>query len=423
MINFKFKSAEYYAINPSSDPQVLPAGSVLFYANSSTNFTTNFSSYKNLWKIEASNPQIIKAVDIQYAGMRYNTDVPRYVYFTTVTSGSHGSGASNNYVQRFTNDTSTFYANTNSGAHAHSVQMQAPFPKSIQITTYTSYIETNIIPKDTIIFTNNPTNDHNALPANYNASCLVSATGDTYSQVYNIPSPYWTPGQLFNRGSYTGTYDLNNSVSYSDGRGQTGRIMSSAGTHTHENTSATNGSYVLNASYPYFWTDFPPNFSAVGSHTHPSTIAYTIKLKKTRLKAYITNKNTTVSNGIIIGYKGNSNLPPNWYFCNGQIVGNYTTPNLINQYIETTNTTHNEVIEVDNTLNCNVKFSVTASTTNYHKHNLGQTDIMVSNSTKVNSLVNYHSNYDWQHNHDGWVDIDYEPAYYGVAFIIYLINT
>jgi hypothetical protein len=188
---------------------------------------------------------------------------------------------------------------------------------------------------------------------------------------------------------------------------------------------ATTGSFVTNTNYPYSWSD-KPAVPSTGNHGHSSSIAYTIQLKKTRLKAYITNKNAPVSNGIIIGYKGGVNLPPNWYFCNGQVVGSYTTPNLIERYIETTNTTHNQVIEVNNNLNCNVKFS---SINNFngiagvhsHWNTSGTGFVQVSSVAKAS--INYHAEYLWSHNHDGSVDIDFEPAYYGLAFIIYLINT
>lgn len=425
MLNFKLSSSELYAKNPSSDPTVIPAGSVLFYANTDLQWDVyvvgptvgSLPNYKKSWTREFAYPQIIKAVDINYAGIRYNPSYPNYVYFTTVSSGAH-NGTYTLDTARFNSGTTTYLSNASgAGVHAHAVQLESPYPKSIQITTYVSNIETSTIPKDTILFTNTPTSDYNLVTGTYiNDACLVAGANSWYVD-YN-----WKPGQAYGKGSYTGTYDLNNSVTYFDGRGQTGRTITNAGTHTHQSSSATTGSIVTNTNYPYSWLDRPAVPSA-GSHNHTpnAQVAYSIRLKKTKLKAYITNKNTPVSNGIIIGYKGGNILPPNWYFCNGQVVGSYTTPNLIDRYIETTTTTHNQVIEVTNNLNCNVKFSSTTYNPHSHWNPSGTSFVQVSSVAKAS--INYHADYDWAHNHDGSVDIDFEPSYYGLAFIIYLINT
>jgi hypothetical protein len=105
----------------------------------------------------------------------------------------------------------------------------------------------------------------------------------------------------------------------------------------HDHNPAT-GSFGL--SSPTNGTEYslPYDNSTTGyepSHSHTGSVTVTQTKKYKKLRTYVvTQSGASISNGMIFAFNNTSiNLAPNWYCCNGQIIGGYTTPNLVDRYI------------------------------------------------------------------------------------------
>jgi hypothetical protein len=196
----------------------------------------------------------------------------------------------------------------------------------------------------------------------------------------------------------------------------------SGGSHNHAEVSPyyTRGSTSLNTStYDQLIDWIATRFS--GSHSHPGGPRFdlTLELNRSKLKTYISNKNTGLLYGMIIGYNRNAAPSPPFYICDGSTIsstskGSYTTPSLTNKYLQCTRNT--SIIPTTSSSNiCRYVMNVISDNV-FHGHNVAQY------KTKYNftTAMQHGDGEQWAHTHFASGSASYEPSYYGLSFMIYL---
>lgn len=409
MFGFQSLGTSFSLSNPNLSGATLPVNAVIFLANN------DFSNYENKSKwnfIDMSQsdgtPSIIKSVVSNLVNTKQSIQKDVSSTTTTGIAGGHslpdGATSAYQFSQPVNNNrvpyNQDYYSYAN-GDHSHSVTtpssaINLAYPKSIVVGSYKLNQSTTEIPKNTIIFTNNPTDDY-TLVTNANNCFLISGSASWLS------SNFTSNSGIYGSNSYSTSSAILTTVSTS-------------GAHYHGNGAKGNGySAVSTASYSFY------SYQSAGNHSHgvsQTSLSASIQLKRTILRVYKANKNTGITYGMIIGYSDSNteNLPFGWYLCNGQTVGSYKTPDLSNRYIQLSASQHN----VNNATSFDFNrydYTYTLSTaSNYHDHSYsGAASIRYDNRYNANHIGGPVS-----HNHSGTGNMNYEPSYYGISFIIYL---
>jgi hypothetical protein len=399
MLNFKLRDIDLSLATTKE----LPLGSVIFVANNDLNNYANKSNWSLIDMSQSDgSPSLIKIVDPSSIGKIKYTTVSDSI--TTNSNGDHvgpSTGLYRSWLYYSGVDTTRPFITKTTGAHNHSVSnlsnyLSNNYPLSIVVGAYKSNQITNVIPKNTIIFTDSPNSDLDLIDTSKINCFMISGNSNwlsTYSQSNN---------GLFGSNNYSSTSSL---------------VMGSSGDHEHSNYGNYNGfSNISN-----YTNNGQENLTA-GSHTHVlQNFSASIELKRTLLKTYKTNKDTFVFQKMIIGYANTDVLSlasTGWYVCNGQTVGAYTTPNLTNRYPQLNTTFHNVSNPVGSDFN-QYKITSSMANANSHTHKGATTSRSYTDGTYIAQHDDYNS-WTWAHSHTLNNNLNYEPSYYGLSFIIYL---
>jgi hypothetical protein len=373
---------------------------------------SNFSFIDMSDKTSDNGPTVISGSMLTDTTMR--TYVPNLIYSTETlsTSGSHsgstiGSNADDFKRPSFSDNKTTLpniytYTST-SGGHSHSIPSIAfvtknIYPKSLVVASYKLTTNNLEVPKNAIVFTTYSNEDYDLIESSKDGCCLISGNS------------VWVAQKSI---ANNGIYGKNSYVSNELGSGTT----SNSGDHNH--TSGTTNRNFTNATYTNKgYQKGDTTSSIVGRHSHLLTYTADITINRTTLKTYKANKNTGIFYGMIIGYhltSGYASLPSGWYYCNGQTVNGFVTPNLATKIFEISRTSHLQDI-VPSFDGITINFSTSTDSYPSHNHITG-TDIANFNNYAPTS---YHGPATWTHTHSYTGYYGWRPSSSSLAFIIYL---
>ena len=364
-------------------------------------FTINSVSDSN-WVVSSVNNNLIKArnSNFSYANTS-NTNGSASVSFTTVTNAAHDPTKLGTYATPFVQSTFVSRNSTiaySSGSHNHAfsntVSSSSFFPSHIKTLLYTrnnSSPSSFSLPVGTIVFSANITNNYGITPTSSydnlylyatNSTSLAGTTGG--STTFNL-SGTSTSGGDHNHGPPSGGTDAPPWNGYMQATGQKQDITSKA-------------------------------------HTHTLSISFTQNKKYVKLRTYVVQQqNVYISYGMIFGFN-TSNVPADWYCCNGQTVNGYTTPNLVDRYVMCGNSdisSHNVNPVISNDIN-NISFLNITLDNNTWSHTHGTSGAYQSISTQNEN--DYHGTASVSHTHSVLLgqSFSYEPDHYNLIYYVYL---
>lgn len=421
MLNFKVRESSaildfYSPILPNSTA-TLPLNSVLFFANNdmdSYSNKSNFSFIDMSDKTVDKGPTVIRGSALTDTTMQ--TYVPSTIYSTETlsTSGAHngstlGSNSDDFKRPSFSNE-NTSYPDVNvytatAGDHSHSISSiglvnKYIYPKSLVVASY-KLISNNLeVPKNAIVFTTYLNEDYDLIESSKDGCSLISG-----NSVWVATNSIANNG-IYGKNSYT-TPELGLA------------ITSTSGQHNHISTTTKRN--FTNASYgTKVYNSGDTTSSITGRHNHVLEYTADVTINRTTLKAYKANKNTGIFYGMIIGYhltSGYVSLPSGWYYCNGQTVNGFVTPNLASKIFEISRTSHLQDI-VPSYNGVTINFSTSTNYTD-HTHSTGFTTANFDKYLTTPS-VPYHGTATWTHSHSYTGYYSWRPSSSSLAFIIYL---
>jgi hypothetical protein len=157
------------------------------------------------------------------------------------------------------------------------------------------------------------------------------------------------------------------------------------------------------------------------SHTHQGLVTLTVNRKTVSLRTYtVDNSGVYITRGMIFGFN-TTNIPPDWYICDGSVVNGYTTPRIDNRYLIFGNaflSSHDKILGDNNYIN------VTASLNNIswnHRH--GQSGKYQSLTSRSGKFFHDDSYDITSHNHvfgGGDQSTYYENDRFELLYCIYL---
>jgi hypothetical protein len=420
MLNFKLReyqaAFDFYSPVLSNSVATLPLNSVLFFAN---NDMDSYSSKSNFSFIDMSDKTLDKAPTVIRGSALTDTTMQTYVpnpinsTETLSTSGSHtgttiGSTA-NDFRRPSFSDNKTTLPNINvynatAGEHSHSIQSVSLvnkyiYPKSLVVASYKLTSNNLEVPKNAIIFTTYSNEDYDLIESSKDGCCLISGN-----------SVWVATNSIANNGIYGKNSYVSNELGSA--------ITSNSGDHNH--ISGTTDRNFTNTTYSTkVYENGDSTISIVGRHNHQMTYTADITINRTTLKTYKANKNTGIFYGMIIGYhltSGYASLPSGWYYCNGQTVNGFVTPNLASKIFEISRTSHLQDI-VPSFNGITINFST--STTSYPSHS-HVTQTTTANFNNYVTTRPHHGPATWTHTHSYTGYYGWRPSSSSLAFIIYL---
>ena len=405
MFGFKARSISQYIADPIASGVTIPIDSVIFYRGDMTNYAGNANwSFINVSQ-SGGLPSYVRGItDVTKAGLLYSKSISDSI--TLKSSGLHGDvgvGYLQPYKQTGTNGNIYSALNGESGNHSHTITGLSG----------SSYVGGAFFPGAVVGFYRcvSPTKE---LPAN-TLVLAKSLQNDDFSSIQNT----LFDGVSFLSGSSTWVSTNLNLEVYGSDRKYFSKATSTSGSHKHEQLNQYGDLYSSNPTRT-------PNLTVItaGSHTHIMDITAVLYPKVIYYTGYLTKRNTGVYRGMILGWLGTNpaTLPSGWYLCNGQTVNGVVTPALnVDRYI---NMTSNEnlrqtISPVTGGDYSEILYSTNTPSTLTHTHypNPSGDDNRVG---YYGYYTAYHKDYEWYHNHDGYINLPYKPGYYTMNFIIYL---
>lgn len=366
---------------------------VIFTVNDIVNsdWQTIPTSYDNLIKSRNNNFAYVASA---------NTFTNITGALTTTSDGAHISDNYGAYASpyRTTGANDTNRRNGTSGNHIHTVSFSvasslANFPYHIKTKLYKRNPYSRKIftlPIGTIVFGENIFNN-SGVSANsyYDNKYLCSASSST--------------------GTFSGDILIRNPTT-----------VGSSGIHAHVGATTRSQTGYFSEGF-YSGAQDEAN---QGSHLHTATVYFIQYKKYVKLRTYVVQEeNTFISPGMIFGFFSN-NVSQGWYCCNGQIVGDYTTPNLVDRYIMCGNSnisSHNIIPNSTDDKNSISYISTTVSTEAW-KHRHGTGGVFQSGSLYGQEPY-YHTDASITHTHtvSGTVGpYNYESNHFNLIYYIYL---
>lgn len=354
------------------------------------------TNVQGLIKSRAHNSSIVNTV---------NTNISSVISSSMSTAGSHAATIGGPYASSQVSPTypSTSTIASTSGGHNHSFAITLDpatfYPDSLYVGIYENTSTDINLPVGALIFAENiASNDL------YGISAI-----STYDNFYLRATS--NDGLIGTTDSSTTSSTINYTTTTS-------------GDHAH--TPAT-GSFGL--SSPTNGTEYslPFDSSTNGygpAHTHTGSVTATQTKRYKKLRTYVvTQSGASISNGMIFAFSNTSiNLAPNWYCCNGQIIGGYTTPNLVDRYIMCGNSdisSHNINGSGSSDTN-NAYCTSTTSSTNNWLHDHGS----VYNYQVLTGYAlaqRYHAAASFPHSHtQSTTTTAFEPYHRNYIYCIYL---
>lgn len=285
------------------------------------------------------------------------------------------------------------------GAHTHSMGQQtiggnSYFPSYIRVGLYQRKINTSKIfelPIGTIVFAEDLTNTEGVVATSlYNGNHMCAV---------NIPNTIGT--------FYSGSNQFNFNI-----------VSTISGAHAHNAiypgpAPATQQTRV-NAKTGANESDY-----AGIDHTHQGTASATITRKTISLRTYkVSSSNVYITRGMIFGFSS-TNIPPDWYICDGSVINGYTTPRIVDRYLMFGNallSSHDKISGNDNYITVSGSLN---SVTWEHRH--GTDTIWQDYTNTTGKYFHGPSGSLAAHGHAGQtVTTYYENDRYNLLYCIYL---
>jgi hypothetical protein len=285
------------------------------------------------------------------------------------------------------------------GSHTHIFEQQtfssaANFPSYVRVALYKRKIDSNRIfelPIGTIVF----------------AEDLTDVEGVSATSSYNNKYLCAVNDQNLAGTSYIGKDNFSYNI-----------VSSTAGAHSHpSNRSGPNQTGQIGIYLAQ--TGARADDQRYTSHTHQGTIDISVIRKNVSLRTYkVSMTGVYITRGMIFGFSS-SNIPPNWYICDGSIINGYQTPRINDRYPLCGNellSSHDNILNNDNHIATSASLD-TATWNHYH----GTADNYQAYSSITGKYYHGPSGNLTAHNHRGSGKTTYfEHDRFNLIYCIYL---